>query len=63
MLDRQKADINQTKTKYTIIKRGKKQSWEKEAKIEELTFEIVENFKYLTVNINNNNDRSIEVDH
>lgn len=55
--------INQTKTKHMIITRWKRQSRVKEVEIRDLKFEIVENFKYLEVNINNNNDRNIEVDH
>lgn len=45
-----------------VVRRLKKLFKENEVKIGDIKLEIIEKFKYLEVTINNNNDRSIEVD-
>ena len=55
--------INEHKTKYVTVERGRKQACVREVQIGNYRFERVDNFKYLGGTIHNRNDRSRETEH
>ena len=55
--------INEYKTKYMTVERGRKQVKVREMQIGNYKFETADIFKYLGVMINNRNDRGRETEH